>query len=112
MNTDTKIIFDAELVELMVDVYTPVARDLFADLECSLMPDMPDDYPFCEYKDYKMSDMRDALGDCMADRIHDLERNPTTGKSPEWSEEYSNSIREAANRIAIHFCGKPEDDDE
>jgi hypothetical protein len=111
MNTDTKIIFDAELVELMVDVYTPVARDLFNDLENSLMPDNSNCDP-CDYKDYKMSDMRDALSDCMADRIHDLERNPTTGKSPEWSEEYSNSIREAANRIAVHFCGKPEDNDE
>jgi hypothetical protein len=108
MTTDTKITFDAELVDLYVDEYKPVAQGLYPDLEQALSDGS---MGYIEEPNVSDKDMRDALEDCMTDRIYDGERR-SDGTTAEWTEEWSASIREAARRIAIHFCGKPEDDDE
>lgn len=101
--------FDLELVELMVDEYDSIAQGLYPDLADSLMccGSLPDVIPEDGEIEPPEDDMRDALADTMADRIWDEERNPITGKSPEYTPEFGATIREAARRIAVHYCGAP-----
>ncbi len=100
---DTKL--DLELVDLYVDEYTPVAMGLYPDLEQAISTS--GGIGFKENPNVPNDDMRDALQDCMSDRIYDGERR-ADGTTTEWTESWSASIREAARRIAVHFCGEEE----
>jgi hypothetical protein len=82
-------VIDKELVDLLVDEYTLVARELYPDLASTLTGSVD-----VEPSD---GDMRDALTDCMADRICDAER--MRGGA------FQYEFRVAAEAIAIHFCG-------
>ena len=100
MNDKTKL--DTELVELYVDEYDSVAQGLYPDLEQAVAccGRSFSDSGYIEEPNVSDDDMRDALSDTMADRIYDEETQ--RGSKVPFPE-----IREAANRIAIRYCGEP-----
>jgi len=78
---------DNELVELLVDEYKSMVEQF--------IPDLAESMEYAEDDNF----MREVTADCATDRIYDEEMQRGSSACPEF--------REAGNRIAEYFFGKP-----